>query len=591
MKRFLVWIIAMSLLISLSGCMAQNTESKESVAQTTTALESTMPTESAEAYRDFSYDPTDLEDMILTQEAVYNYMTEALVKMANDTYDSLGNSLDANRENLQSFYDNSVNLTAALNEHIYVLSYYYHQRVVEEHADDYLKWHSHMYTYNDQWTGLHNKYYRTFQNRYLGAYFKGMEYIKAQKDTMSEAEYGNRIDSFRQDYAQAWSEIMDTLISERRVMACNYNAMYGFMNNITPMTVNNHQVSQDIQERWDNFKSGKIDIRDIWSEGSADSYAENQDEDRKMMMDPALAEDIKYVLGTAIERSQIDSITFQNDISVDDISTVSEVFWDVSEKQNGNVLAWIINNGDGYDLYIGAKGGVVAPDDCSGLFRGYTNVKRIDFSGNFDTSNVFKMAFMFEHCDIIEHLDLSGFDTSRVTDMSSMFDDCGMLRTPDLSSFDTSAVMDMSYMFNDCENLYSLDLSNFDTSSVRNMHSMFCRAYVFELDLSHFNTSKVANMTNMFGYNYSLGALDVSNFDTSNVMRMVGMFGDCRMLGVQQPVDFSSFSFENAIDVSYMFDRCTSITFEDVKHFQFDPAITQEYNSFMPGTEWEVLFE
>ena len=64
-------------------------------------------------------------------------------------------------------------------------------------------------------------------------------------------------------------------------------------------------------------------------------------------------------------------------------------------------------------------------------------------------------------------------DTSSVTNMSNMFDCCDALTSLDVSGFDTSKVNYMNYMFYGCSALTSLDLSGWDTSKVTNMNKMF----------------------------------------------------------------------------------------------------------------------
>ena len=90
-----------------------------------------------------------------------------------------------------------------------------------------------------------------------------------------------------------------------------------------------------------------------------------------------------------------------------------------------------------------------------------------------DTSNVTNMSSMFDNCDALTSLDVSGFDTSNVTDMSTMFISCSSLNSLDLSGWNTSNVTNMSSMFNYCSSLTSLDLSGWDTSNVTNIYGMF----------------------------------------------------------------------------------------------------------------------
>ena len=68
---------------------------------------------------------------------------------------------------------------------------------------------------------------------------------------------------------------------------------------------------------------------------------------------------IPPVFGSEILRTEIKTITF-----LDSVDSVPEKAWDVSEKNNGAVWAWVEPNGDLYNLYIAGQGGVVAPKNC-----------------------------------------------------------------------------------------------------------------------------------------------------------------------------------------------------------------------------------
>ena len=111
-------------------------------------------------------------------------------------------------------------------------------------------------------------------------------------------------------------------------------------------------------------------------------------------------------------------------------------------------------------------------DDLSALFNGCENIRTLDLSG-WKTSNIKDMSDMFDYCDSLESLDVSGWDTSKVEDMNWMFSYCKNLKSLDLSGWDTSNVKDMSGMFYSCECLKSLNLSGWDTSNVYDMIYMF----------------------------------------------------------------------------------------------------------------------
>ena len=154
--------------------------------------------------------------------------------------------------------------------------------------------------------------------------------------------------------------------------------------------------------------------------------------------------------------------------------------------------------------------------DLHGCFHNdnssYKQYSVMEFSYNFDTSNVTNMYNMFNGCDKLTSLDLSSFNTSNVTDMHMMFALCNSLTSIDLSSFNTENVTTMQHMFDSCSSLTSLDLSSFNTYEVITMGSMFswCKALT-TLDLSNFDTRKVIYMDSMFSRCDSLTTVKVTN--------------------------------------------------------------------------------
>ena len=189
--------------------------------------------------------------------------------------------------------------------------------------------------------------------------------------------------------------------------------------------------------------------------------------------------------------------------------------WDVSEIKDKGVMAYVLESDEErgkYDLYIGAKGGVIAGVSTANLFRSFTNVKAIKFNHNFDTSKTMSMYYMFFNCVSLEELDLSDFETSNVTNMGGMFEQNKSLKTLDISSFNTSKVKLMWWMFHGCKSIETLQLNNFDTSNVINMASMFGEcANLKRLDLCSFNTKNVINMSYMFSYLTNIDSIKVGD--------------------------------------------------------------------------------
>ncbi len=244
-----------------------------------------------------------------------------------------------------------------------------------------------------------------------------------------------------------------------------------------------------------------------------------------------------FVFGRKEKRERIRRITFLSGENTLGLDT-----WDISEAQDGSVLAHLRGNfGREKELFIWADGKITANKDCSRLFFSYKNLEAIEGLENLETGLVEDMSGMFEDCKSLRSLDVSHFDTRQVRNMSRMFYWCESLEKLDLSHFDTSRVEDMSWMFSQCESLEELDVSHFDTSRVENMFGMFndCEE-LKELDLSHFDTSQVRDMKSMFADCSNLERLDISNFEVKQIWTwdMEGMFSECDSL---EELDISSF--------------------------------------------------
>ena len=178
-------------------------------------------------------------------------------------------------------------------------------------------------------------------------------------------------------------------------------------------------------------------------------------------------------------KSKITSIVTKGDTIIPDGVVES---WDISEKQNGSVIAYIEDDGTGaetYKLTIGGKGKIIANYDMSRYFNAFDELISIDLS-YLDTSLVTNMTGMFYNSNNLLELDLSNFDTSNVTGMASMFsgnffngEPMKLTKIIFGENFDTSNVTDMSYMFYRCSYLTKIDLANFDTSKVTNYSNMF----------------------------------------------------------------------------------------------------------------------
>ena len=284
--------------------------------------------------------------------------------------------------------------------------------------------------------------------------------------------------------------------------------------------------------------------------------------------------DTDYVFGRKMDRKQITTIYFRNKKE-----NIGEDAWDVSEKQNGSIMAWTEKKQDGLlDLYIAANGNITANRDCSFLFSEYTAVKNIWGLEFFKTDQTENMKGMFENCYKLQSLDVSHFFTSQVKNMKYMFASCSSLKNLDVSYFDTSQVTDLSFMFYGCSSLENLDVSRFITRQVTDMKWMFAECGVLEgLDVSHFATNQVKDMKCMFYKCDSLESLDVSHFVTDQVTDLSFMFAGC---GNLKSLAVSRFATSRAEDMQYMFGGCKSLKLLNISNF--DASSVKELSVPLP---------
>ena len=276
-------------------------------------------------------------------------------------------------------------------------------------------------------------------------------------------------------------------------------------------------------------------------------------------------------------------------IFYDSKQSVGSSWWDVSQKGDGSVRAWM----DGSTLCVAADGLICLNQDSSCLFAGFVNARQISFNDAVDTSRVENMCRMFSACESLTSLDVSFFATSRVLDMSHMFATCETLTTLDLSSFDTSQVEDMESMFYGCKNLTSVNLDSFDTSNVRKMVKMF--AYCGKLptiDVSRFDTRRVTDMSHMFRNCASLQRVDVSGFNTSNVTKINSMFYKCTNLS---SVDLRGFDTSRMYGLCHVLEECPLIT--NIETDGWVIVSNAKYDCFMDngdtinGIPWKSFFK
>lgn len=199
----------------------------------------------------------------------------------------------------------------------------------------------------------------------------------------------------------------------------------------------------------------------------------------------------KVLQNSKVNRADIKTVTF-----LDRTSGKNDTAWDVSNDKNGSVWAWVEN---GVDLFIAGNGGVSA-NDCTYLFKNYTNVTTIDFNNCFYTDAVESTIEMFANCQNLKTLDLSTWDTSNVKLFNKMFMGCVSLSKVNFVGWNTSKATGMKNLFSGCASLAELDVSHFDISLLHELDGMFsgCTSLTSVGDLSSWNTEKIISMNSMF---------------------------------------------------------------------------------------------
>lgn len=117
---------------------------------------------------------------------------------------------------------------------------------------------------------------------------------------------------------------------------------------------------------------------------------------------------------TGIDRHKIVSITFMDTTSIPPNAV------DASENWDDSVSAWVTYYDGEYHLYIAANGAIIAPENCSHMFQGFTQLKHINLN-RLDTSNVTDMSYMFSGTTNLKNVDAT-FDVSKVTNYQSFMD-------------------------------------------------------------------------------------------------------------------------------------------------------------------------
>ena len=308
--------------------------------------------------------------------------------------------------------------------------------------------------------------------------------------------------------------------------------------------------------------------------------------------------------------------------------------------------------------------------DMRYMFSSCESLTSLDLS-SFNTAKVTQMTSMFTGCSNLTSVNLNSFSTAKVTDMSYMFYKCSNLTTIFCDNDWSGNAADSRYMFYDCSLLtggngttYSDSFTDatyarpdggtnkpgyFTSSQVKEVYTEFVEAtgtltYYYDnlrtsregvtelydpvnnpnavrfkdynekvlkavidpsmkkahltsmqsmfngldgnntilnlsklesiVGLENLNTENVTDMSYMFNKCYSLTSLDLSSFNTARVTNMKNMFSGCSNL---TSLNLSSFNTANVTDIRDMFSYCANLTSLDLSSFNTAKVTSMSY--------------
>ena len=194
----------------------------------------------------------------------------------------------------------------------------------------------------------------------------------------------------------------------------------------------------------------------------------------------------------------------------------------------------------------------------------------------------------FNGCEYLKTADLNSIDASKLTDISQLFGNCKSLESVIFPANMSAAPLEqMSAVFNGCEKLTALDLSGWNTSKVTQMSNVFggCKALT-SLNVYGWNVSNVKNMDYIFSGCSSLTSLDLSTWnvtlgvqDNSLSYGATGMFKGCSKLAELKLGEFRIKAGEqgphNENTTMSTFEGCSALTSLHIT--EIAPTIPNEF--------------
>ena len=174
-------------------------------------------------------------------------------------------------------------------------------------------------------------------------------------------------------------------------------------------------------------------------------------------------------------------------------ATVPAGAFDVSEAQDGSVMAWVEDT----TMYVVSVEGneIYANPDSSYMFNGKQNLTSIN-AENLNASGAYNCQLMFYNCKGLTDVNLDDFNLGNVMVGASMFTNCSWLTE---YTFAEEATIIDKYMFRGCSNLITVNLpSNLDHIGFGAFWN--CKAlteFTIPASVTEIETSAFANCTSL----------------------------------------------------------------------------------------------
>ncbi len=253
--------------------------------------------------------------------------------------------------------------------------------------------------------------------------------------------------------------------------------------------------------------------------------------------------------------------------------------------------------------------------EMGALFKDCPNLRSVNLSG-WDVSHVTDMHEMFDndyddnegrYLSSLTQINISGWDAPLVTDIyemfsgnplltngsiiglesfhapnaenfENMFEGCQHMTEIDLSGIQSTKAESFRYMFSDCSHLQSVDMTGIETGNVTTFYKMF--AYCEDLTQikgsSSWDFSSAESVERMFYDCYALSSVDMTFNFSDSLSTMYRMFRSCEGL---EAIDFTGADFSGVTTIKECFKGCENLTTIGGT-FNFSSALT-DASSFL----------